>query len=458
MKSFRSAPAPRSDSPPDKIVRLFQSETAEIVEAPEPAGTRITFHVLALFFVTLLVLSLVTRLDRTVTSSSGAIVTTQPTAVVQALDASIIKSIKVRDGERVKAGDELATLDPTFAAADVEALRLQIASLDAVVARCEAELANRPYDPTPGANAAENRYAELQRALYLQRKAQFEGQTRAYEEQIRQYGAAVTKFQNSEWRYKDRAKLAQQVEQMRATLAAAEVGSRLALLAATDQKTEILRNVEFNQDSLAEAQHQVQATTATRNAFGQQWLAQTSQELVTARNQRDTALQQLEKATKHQDLVRLTAPDDSVVLQMAKLSVGSVLKGGEPLLYLAPLNSPVEAEARISPQDVGFIRVGDLVKIKLDTFNFAEHGMVAGTVRWISEGAFTIDDTNNQPQPPYYKVRVALTDTNLHNVPPSFRLIPGMTLTADIHIGTRSILTYLIGGAVRNAQEAMREP
>lgn len=458
MKSFRSDPTPRSNAEPNKIVRLFQTETGEIVEAPEPAGVRLTVYVLGFFVVTLLVLSLVTRLDRVVASTSGTIVTTQPTSVVQALDASIIKSIKVRDGERVKAGDELATLDPTFAAADLEAVKLQIASLDAVVARCEAELANRPYEPKSTANAAENRYAEMQKALYLQRKAQFEGQMRAYDEQIRQYSAAVTKYQNSEARYKDRAKLAQQVEQMRATLAAAEVGSRLALLASTDQKTEILRNVEYDHDSLIEARHQVEATTATRNAFAQQWLAQTSQDLVTARNQRDAALQQFEKATRHRDLVRLAATEDAVVLQMAKLSVGSVLKGGEALMYLAPLNSPVEAEIRISPQDVGFIRAGDPVKIKLDTFNFVEHGMVSGTVRWISEGAFTVDDTNNTAVPPYYKVRVALTDTDLKNVPSSFRLIPGMTLTADIHIGTRSILMYLVGGALRHMQEAMREP
>jgi hemolysin D len=458
MRSFRSDPTPRSNAEPDKVVRLFQSETAEIVDAPEPGGVRLTFHMLALFFVTLLALSVVTRLDRVVTSTSGTIVTTRPTAVVQALDASIIKSINVRDGERVKAGDELATLDPTFAAADVEALKLQIASLDAVVARCEAELGNRAYEPKPTANPDETRYAELQKALYQQRKAQFDGQVRAYNEQIAQYTAAATKFQNSEGRYNDRAKLARDVEQMRATLAAAQVGSRLALLVATDQKTEILRNLEYDHDSLLEARHQVEATAATRNAFAQQWLAQTSQDLVTARNQRDTALQQLEKASKHRDLVRLTATDDAVVLQMAKLSVGSVIKEGEPLIYLAPLNSPVEAEARITPQDVGFLRVGDPVKVKLDTFNYVEHGMVAGTVRWISEGAFTVDDTNNTPVPAYYKVRVALTDTNLHNVPPGFRLIPGMTLTADIHIGTRSILMYIVTGALRSTQEAMREP
>ena len=156
----------------------------------------------------------------------------------------------------------------------------------------------------------------------------------------------------------------------------------------------------------------------------QQWLGQTSQELVTARNQRDTALQQLEKATKHKDLVRLEALEDAVILKMAKLSVGSVLKEGDPLLYLAPLDSPVEAEVHIATRDVGFIRPGDPVMVKLDAFNFIEHGMAEGTLRWISEGAFTVDD-NGAPADPYYKARVALTHTDLRNVPEWHQRRPG---------------------------------
>ena len=208
---------------------------------------------------------------------------------------------------------------------------------------------------------------------------------------------------------------------MRATLAAAQVGSRLNLLAATDQKTELLRNVEYDHNSLVETEHQLEATAATRDAFAQQWLADTSQELVTARNQRDTARQQLEKALRKKDLVRLAASEDAVVLRMAKLSVGSVLKDAEPLMYLAPLNSPVEAEVRIAPRDIGFIRPGDPVKVKLDAFDFVEHGMVKGTISWISEGAFMVDERTSQPTPePYYKARIALTDTNLRNVPDGF--------------------------------------
>ncbi len=457
MRSFRSDPL-RSKAPPDKIVRLFQSETAEIMEAPEPFGVRATLYVVAAFFVALIVVALVTRLDRVVSSSSGHIVTTQSTVVVQALDPSLIKTIEVREGERVAAGAVLATLDPTFAAADVGALKQQIESLDAQIARCEAELANRPYDPPADPDPAVDRYVQLQRSYYLTRKAQFENQVRAYDEQIAQVTATIAKLQNNQARYTDRARLAKEVEEMRATLAAAQVGSRLNLLAATDQKTELLRNLEYDRNSLVESQHQLQATTATRNAFTQQWLGEASKEQVTARNQRDVAVHQLEKATKHKDLVRLAAAEDSVVLKMAKLSVGSVLKEGEPLIFLAPLHSPVEAEVHISPRDVGFIRAGDPVRIKLDAFNFIEHGMAEGTVRWISEGAFSVNEDSGASMDPYYKVRIALTNVDLHNVPESFRLIPGMTLTADVHIGTRSVLMYMVNGAVQGMNEAMREP
>ena len=138
-------------------------------------------------------------------------------------------------------------------------------------------LPSRPYDPPPDPDPATDRYAQLQKSYYLQRKAQFDDQIHAYDEQIAQVTATIAKLQNDEARYTDRAKLAKEVEQMRATLAAAQVGSRLNLLAATDQKTELLRNLEYDRNSLVESQHQLQATIATRNAFTQQWLGRGEQ-------------------------------------------------------------------------------------------------------------------------------------------------------------------------------------
>jgi HlyD family secretion protein len=236
MRSFRSRTR-RSEASPDKIVRLFQSETGEILESPEPTGIRVTVAFLAVFLVSLVLLAVFTQLDRVV-ASTGMIVTTEPTIVVQALDPSIIKSINVHEGQRVKAGEVLGTLDPTFATADVAALKMQVASLNAQIARCEAELAGQPFTAPTGADPAVLQYGELQKSFYVQRKAQFDAQIHSYDEQISQTKATVAKLENDSVRYGDRAKLAKEVEEMRATLAAAQVGSRLNLLAATDAKTE----------------------------------------------------------------------------------------------------------------------------------------------------------------------------------------------------------------------------
>jgi len=457
MRSFPFAPARGPELSPDKVIRRFQSETAEILEAPQPIQARLTLFVLVGCLAGLVAVAVFMRIDRIVTSSWGQIVTTAPTTVLQALDASIIKSIEIQEGDRVKAGQLLATLDPTFAAADVSALKLQIASLDAQIARAEAELAHRPFSMPESAEPGAAAYAALQKSYFAQRLGQFDAQMHAYDEQIAQTKATIAKYQNDQIRFADRAMVSKEIENMRATLAHDQTGSRLNLLTATDQRLEILRNLELDHNLLLENQHQLESVISNRDAFVQQWLGQVSQELVTAQNTRDNAREQLAKASKHRDLVRLEAPEDSVVLKLAKLSVGSVLKEADPFINLAPLRSPVEAEVHIDTRDVGFIRPGDEASIKLTAFNFVEHGMAQGKVRWISEGAFAVDD-DGKPVDPYYKARIALSKVELDNVPEGFRLVPGMTLTADIHVGTRSAFAYLVRGLVGGVGEAMREP
>jgi HlyD family secretion protein len=456
MHLFRFAPALRRNPSPDALIRIFQSEVSEVREDPEPAQLRVTLHVLTGLFISLLAVSFFMHINRVVTSSAGEIVTTEPSIVLQALDPSVIKSLDVQEGERVKRGKLLATLDPTFAAADVGAAASQIASLEPQISRAEAELARHDFNP-PLATTPEAAYAALQRAYYVQRKGQFEAQLRAYDEQIAQNRATIRKLTDDLAHYDGRVKISQEIEGMRASLAASQFGSRLNLLTATDQRLEILRTQDFDRNALTENEHQLASTIANRDAFVEQWSGQVSQELVTARNALDTARQQLVKASRHQDLVRLEAPDDAVVLKLAKLSVGSVLKEGDPLITLAPLHSPAEAEVHIATREIGFVRPGDSAIVKLDPFNFVEHGTVSGYVRWISEGAFSQDD-NGSAVESYYKARIALTEVKLTAVPDSFRLVPGMTLTADINVGSRSAFMYVLKGVIRGVNEAMREP
>ncbi len=97
-------------------------------------------------------------------------------------------------------------------------------------------------------------------------------------------------------------------------------------------------------------------------------MSQSSQDIVTAQGTRDTVVAQLAKASRHKDLVQIYAPEDAIVLTRAKVSVGSVLKEGDTLMTIVPVNASIEAEVNISAREVGFIRAGDRTRVKVDAF------------------------------------------------------------------------------------------
>ena len=347
------------------VIRQYQSETDAIREAPEPLWARSAIAMLAGTLVVVLTIAIFMRIDRVITTVGGKIVATEEPSVFQALDPSIIKSINVKEGDIVGAGQLLATLDPTFAAADVEQLKQQIASLKAQVVRASAEQKQRAPIFNISAEPELAPYAALQQSLYDQQVAALSAQLKSFDEKIGQARATIDKFKQDEARYQDREKIAQQVEDMRQQLRQSGSGSLLNLLVASDTRLEALRYMEFDHNSLLEAQHTLSSLIADRDAAVEQWNATVSQEIVTAQTSLDQAQAQLTKAIKHQDLVRLVAPEPSMVLSIARLSVGSVLKEGDPLLTLVPLRTPVEAEIQISSRDVGFVRAGDPCTLKI---------------------------------------------------------------------------------------------
>lgn len=442
-----------------RVIRQWQSEVDAIVHAPEPRGVQSAVWLLALMLTTMVGITPFVHVDRVVSSSAGKVVPSESVRTFQALDPSIIKSVDVKEGQRVVKGQLLATLDPTFAQADVGQLRQQIAGLDAQIARLTAEQDRKPLRFTGEllADPVANPYIALQKAIYDQRNAEYTSSIRSFDEKMKSTDATIAKLKGDLARFAQREDISHQIESMRDTLYKSGSSSRLSLLQANDARLEMQRTMENDSNSLVEAQHQLATAQADRDTFVQHWFGQGSQDLVTARNSRDQAYASLSKASKHQDLVRLTAIEDGVVLTMSKLSIGSVLKEGDELMTVAPIGTKLEAEVRIPSSEIGFVREGDSATLKVDAFNYYEHGAADGRVSWISEGAFTADE-NGQPVEPFYKAHITVEEAHLLNMPASFRLIPGMTLRADINVGKRSLFAYVLGGFIRGSGEAMREP
>jgi len=128
---FSRPSAGRELATPGREVRVFQSDTAAIIDGPRPIQANITLYVVIGLVASLLLIAMCMRVDRVISSTSGEIVTVDPTVVLGALDQSIIKTIDVAEGQKVEKGELLATLDPTFTTADVGSLKAQVASLDA---------------------------------------------------------------------------------------------------------------------------------------------------------------------------------------------------------------------------------------------------------------------------------------------------------------------------------------
>jgi HlyD family secretion protein len=210
------------------------------------------------------------------------------------------------------------------------------------------------------------------------------------------------------------------------------------------------------------------ALVAERDAYIQGWQADTSQKLAEASRKLSDAREQLNKAKLRRQLVELRSDRDAIVQSIAKISVGSVLQSGERLMTLVPADATLEVEANVSGSDNGFVHVGDPVAIKFDTFPYSQYGMAEGTVRIVSPDAFTPQSEARNPTStvpivpasiePFYRARIAIDKVGLHDVPQGFLVTTGMPVTADIKVGQRTVLNYLLGRVLPVFREGMREP
>jgi len=308
----------------------------------------------------------------------------------------------------------------------------------------------------------------LQAAIFAQRQAEYDYKVENYAQKINSLVATIARANSDAAGYRSRLEVATNVERMRRDLEHMQVGSRLNTLAAMDNRAEMERNLHNSEEAVAGAQRDLAAMIAERNGYIQSWRADVSQQLSDATGKLSDARESLNKAQLRKQLVELRAEQDSIVLTVAKVSVGSVLQSGQQFITLVPADAPLEIEANISGRDDGFVRVGDPVSIKFDTFPFIQYGLAYGTVRTISADSFTGQDEQRNPtgavpvpsntSEPFYRARVAIDRVDLHGTPAGFRLMPGMPITADIKVGKRTVLQYLLGRALPVASEGMREP
>jgi hemolysin D len=451
-----------TSDPTTPAILEFQWPSTAVANAPIPQAARGIVWIISSLVVALIVLAGLIPVDQVVTTR-GLVVSQSPNIVVQPLETAIVRSIEVREGQRVQAGQLLARLDATFASADLAALAMQVSTLEAEVARLTAEADGQTFNY----NGLDPSWT-LQASIFERRKAVYDARLVNFDRQRDELSSAISRAQSDAVGYRQRLKVAASIEQMRKQLEERQVGSRLNSLLAEDNWAEMSRALGNAEQTAEAAMRQQAAVAAEREGYIQGWRAEVSQSLSEANSRISDARELFNKAKLRKQLVELRSEADAIVQSVAKVSVGSVLQSGERLITLVPADAPLQIETNIVGRSSGFVHVGDPVVIKFDTFPYSQYGLAHGTVRALSPDSFSAQEQARDPNSslamlpsdtePFYRTRISIDQVALHDVPAGFTVTPGMPVTADVKVGRRTVLKYILGVMLPIGQEAMREP
>ncbi len=452
----------------------FLPAALEIVETPPSPIGRAIGATIILLFCAALAWAWWGKID-IVASATGKIVPSGRTKVIQPFETGVVRSIRVQDGQTVKAGDILIELDPTVNAADRDRLRSDLLAERLNIARLRAALAGGDdpmADFTPPADA-DPALISTQRQLLLNQVTEHRAKVAALARQQAQKEAEQATTAATIHKLETMIPVIQPRVDIRKALMEKELGSKLTYFETLQLLLEQQEELSVQKSHLHEAEAGVAAIRETRAQAVAEYRRTLSDELAKAEQKANGLAQDLIKAEQKTRLQQLTAPVDGVVQQLAIHTVGGVVTPAQSLLVVVPSDSRLEIEAMVSNRDIGFVHPGQEAEIKIDTFNFTRYGLLHGQVLSVSQDAIIRDrqqdrsndrrlgtqtDTSEpKGQELNYSARISLDRAKMQIDDRAVNLSPGMAATVEIKTGSRMILSYLLSPLLRYRQEVLRE-
>jgi len=427
----------------------FLPAVLEIQDAPpSPIGRAIAWTVMLVFTLGI-IWSSVGQID-IVAVAQGKTIPSGYSKVVQPLDSGVITVIHVRDGMEVKKGDPLIELDPTQSGADREKASNEYHSAQLDAARLRALLAGSDRFEVPsGSNPP---LVIVQQQMLRDQFAEYRARIEAGRHTIDQRRSAVQVTKENVGRLEATVPIEEQRAQAYRKLLEEKYVSEMDYLQfeqqRIDKKQELAgqrHQLKQNQSALAEAEKNYQALMSEFKKTRQQ-------ELSDAETKANSLVQEFVKASQKTGLQRLTSPIDGVVQQLAVHTVGGVVTPAQQLLVVVPKEHQLEVEAWVENKDIGFVKKGQPVEIKVEAFPFTIYGIVQGKVVSVSDDAVPQEKVGL-----IYAARVSMDRSTMQVEGWEVRLSPGMGVTAEIKTGRRRLIEFFLSPLLKSVQESARE-
>lgn len=432
------------------MTRLLEDRLAEL--PPARAANWLLYAIVGIVAVFLLWAAFA-ELDVTV-RGQGRVVPSSQLQVISNLEGGIIEEIFVEPGDVVKRGAELIALDQTETGSNLSVSRASAAALQAKIARLQAEVTGRaPAFPAGGSPGLQEQ-VEIERALYASRTADLASTTNAARARVAQAQRAVAEARASEAARRDAAQAAQNEADLLRPLVDKGIEPRLSLIQAESRANVARSEVAAASAGVTRAQAAVAEAQASLSQQVQDWRSRAASELAAAQGELAANRQGQPALQGRLDRTSVRAPLAGKVNRVLKTTVGGSVAPGEPLVEIVPSEDVLFVEARIRPQDIGWIAIGQPAKVNITAYDPTVYGGLEGEVVSISPDARTDERTGEA----FYDVRIrtkadAITEDNGDKL----RIGPGMVAEVALIGDKRSVLSYILRPFTRLKQRALRE-
>lgn len=444
----------------------FLPAALEIMEKPASPGLRMLLLLLCGLFTIALIWSAIGKVD-VVAIASGKVVPASNVKIIQPIEIGSVRAIHVRNGQHVTKGQLLVELDPTLAGADEAQAGQQLLFANVIRARNDAllaYLAGRPgrfIPPTGTPEGVSATQAQFVRAAI----AEYEAQRASLSEQRAQQAAELSSSEAEIAKLKMTLPLVERQLAARNELAERGYYSKLKALEYEQLRLEHIQNIAVQQAAAAKARAAMGALDAEISKLREGFAKGAVTELSEATDKSALAVEELHKSERRRAFQELRAPVSGTVQQLAVTTIGGVVQPAQPIMVIVPDGSDVEVEAMILNKDIGFVREGQKVRVKLEAFPFTDYGLIEGVVETISRDAIeqnqqtALRDEKNRPVQPglVYAARIRLNQRTIKVAGKDQPIGPGLAVQAEIKTGERRIIQYLLSPIVQSLDEAGRE-
>lgn len=430
----------------------FLPAAMEIIEQPVSPTARATTWILLTGLVLTILWLTFGKVD-VVASAPGRLIPADNVKLVQPAEAGIVRAIHVRNGQFVRKGQVLVELDPTVSAAEtIQAeAALQTALFD--VARARAVLSaldgnGLTFIPPQGTAP---QLIATQRALAGAELATIEASASGRSADLQAAKAARSEALVQAAKLTETIPLLDQQLDAYEGLLTKGYAAKLKVIEMRRQRFATIRDREAALETARKAEAQSSSASSTMAQSKAEARSRILTDLAKAEADARLRQEELTKSRQRSSLQHLTAPVDGTITQLSIHTIGGVVEPAKPIMVVVPKGGSLIAEVKILNKDMGFVKDGQPVAIKLEAFPFTRYGTIPGYVESIGS-----DAVEDEKLGLVYPARVRL-DPIYRGKATEMRLNAGLATTADIRTGRRSILSYLVSPIDEAVQEAARE-